>query len=419
MRTLYLECNMGAAGDMLTAALLSLLPEPEAFLEQMNALALHHVAISAETVSQLGVTGMQMQITVNGMEEASEDVSGHSDVDHHHHHHDHHHEHDDHHHHEAHTHHHASMEEILSIIRNLQLSDHVKRNACAVYQLLAKAESHAHGVPVTEIHFHEVGTMDAIADIVGVCLLMEMLQPERIVASPISVGTGSVRCAHGILPVPTPATAYLLRDVPIRSGNVNSELCTPTGAALLKYFVDEFCEMPLLRIERIGYGFGKKSFQQLNCVRAFLGKTADMPKQITELVCNIDDMTGEELGFAQDILRNAGAREVFTMPVMMKKNRPGVMLICLCTAEQEAEMVRMIFRYTSTNGIRKHLSERYTLDYQIDRKHTEYGEIRIKKAAGFGVNKSKPEYDDLAEIAKAHGLSLREVREKILTESEQ
>lgn len=420
MRTLYLECDMGAAGDMLTAALLSLLPEPKVFLDRMNALGLDGVSVSAETVSQLGISGMQMRIMVNGAEEESHDVHEHGDCEHHH---ASHHEHDHcghdhtHHHEDRHGHSHASIQDVLSIIQMLDISDIVKRHACAVYQLLAEAECHAHGVPVSEIHFHEVGTMDAIADIVGVCLLLEMLQPERIVVSPISVGSGSVRCAHGILPVPAPATAYILRGVPIRRGSVEGELCTPTGAALLKYFADEFGEMPLLQTEQIGYGFGKKSFDRLNCVRVFLGETPAKSMQIAELICNVDDMTGEELGFAQEVLRNAGAREVFTVPVMMKKNRPGVMLVCLCVAEQEAEMIRLIFRHTSTIGIRKHLCERYTLEYQIDQRNTEYGKIRTKIASGFGVIKTKTEYEDIAEIARAHDLTLRELREKINTEA--
>lgn len=415
MRTLYLECNMGAAGDMLTAALLALIPEPNIFLEKMNALGLDGVNVSAETVSKIGISGMQVNVNVNGSEEHSEDVHSH---DHAHYTHDHHENHDhththshEHTHHHEHEHAHSSLQDILTKIKGLNVSESVKGHAGAIYKLLAEAESHAHGTQVSDIHFHEVGTLDAIADIVGVCLLLEILHPEQVIVSPVNVGSGSVRCAHGILPVPAPAAAYLLRNVPIYSGNIEGELCTPTGAAILKHFASAFRTMPMMQTEQIGYGLGKKTFEQLNCVRAFLGQTPDESGQIAELICNVDDMTGEELGFAQDILREAGAREVFSIPVMMKKGRPGVMLVCLCSPEQRSDMMRLIFKHTSTIGIRSHLCERCTLERQIFEQETALGTVRTKSASGFDIVKSKPEYEDIAKIAKENDLTFREVLE--------
>lgn len=414
MKTLYLECSMGAAGDMLTAALLALLPEPDTFLAQMNAIGLDGVKVSAETVSQLGVCGTQVNVRIHGTEEISEDV--HDSVHSHaHHHHDRHHD-SEHHHEHSHGHSHSSLQDVLSKIRNLNVSESVKENACAVYQLLADAESHAHGVPVSDIHFHEVGTLDAIADIVSVCLLMEMLHPERVIVSPVHVGSGSVRCAHGILPVPAPAAAYLLRDIPIYSSGIEGELCTPTGAAILKHFADDFGQMPMIRTEQIGYGFGKKQFERLNCVRAFWGEMKNESAQIAELICNVDDMTGEELGFAQEILREAGAREVFTVPVMMKKSRPGILLVCLCDLEQKADMMRLIFRHTSTIGIRMHLCERAVLERQITEEKTRFGTVRSKSVSGFGIARCKPEYEDIAEIAKENDMTLREVLDELRRE---
>lgn len=424
MRTLYLECSMGAAGDMLTAALLELLPDREAFLSQMNALGLAGVSVSAEKTQKLGITGTQMHVVIHGGEEESQDVHMHHHSDHDQHEHAHHHEHGhdehghgehDHHDHEHHHghHHHASVQDITEKITALPVSESVKKHALAVYQLIAEAESHAHGRPVSEIHFHEVGTLDAIADIVGVCLLIEMLHPDRILASPVHVGSGFVRCAHGVLPVPAPATAHILQGIPCYGGAVEGELCTPTGAALLRHFADAFVPMPVMQTEQIGYGFGKKQFERLNAVRAFLGETQDAPEQIVELVCNVDDMTGEELGFAQEVLLEAGAREVFTVPVTMKKSRPGVMLVCLCTESQRQEMLGLIFRHTSTIGVRTHLCERFTLERNVNEQQTKYGAVRTKTVCGFGVTKSKPEYDDLAMIAREHGLTLREVREEL------
>lgn len=290
MKTLYFECNMGAAGDMLTAALLELHPDPADFVKRFNALGIPKVQMTAESAVKCGITGTHVSITVDGEEEESHDVplhdhEHHHDHDHHDHEHEHHHEHDhdhhnhDHHHHDHnhehhhHHHHHAGMHEIEEIVAGLNIPKKVQQDVLAVYGLIAEAESHAHGRPVTEIHFHEVGTMDAIADVTAVCLLMAELAPEQVLASAVHVGSGQVRCAHGILPVPAPATAYILRDVPIYGGRVRGELCTPTGAAILKHFASDFGAMPVMRVHAIGYGMGKKDFEAANCVRALLGDT--------------------------------------------------------------------------------------------------------------------------------------------------
>ena len=301
MKTLYLDCGMGAAGDMLTAALLDLLPDKESFIAELNSLGIPGVMFSNTITAKCGIRGSHITVKVNGVEEAEQLRSyehehrclhehAHEHVPHHHHEHEHDHEHlyayehvHDHEHphsHEhahdgEHMHHHSGMHEIGHVVETLPVSEKVKSDIMAVYALIADAESRAHGVPVSEIHFHEVGTMDAIADITAVCLLMERLAPEQVVVSPVHVGCGHVRCAHGILPVPAPATALLLRNVPIYGGRIQGELCTPTGAALLKYFAARFGEMPVMRVSDIGYGMGKKDFAEANCVRALIGNTED------------------------------------------------------------------------------------------------------------------------------------------------
>ena len=264
MKTLYLECNMGAAGDMLTAALLELHPDPQGFVERMNRLGLPGVVFVAQPAVKCGITGTQVSVTVGGEEEESHDVPLHTHehspahetaqdeahpghahdyvhVHDHEHTHDHEHEHThghEHSHEHGHGHHHhAGMGDIRHILSHLDIPQPVRQDAEAVYQLIAQAESHAHGRPVEKIHFHEVGTLDAVTDVVAVCWLLHDLAPEQIVASPVHVGCGQVRCAHGILPVPAPATAYILQGVPTYGGSVQGELCTPTGAALLKHFV--------------------------------------------------------------------------------------------------------------------------------------------------------------------------------------
>lgn len=417
MKTLYLECTMGAAGDMLTAALLELTEDRQAFIDKMNALGLPGVTVAAEPAVKCGITGTHMKVTVNGAEEESEDVYDGHHHDHHHDHdhgHDHHHDHDhDHHHDHEHHHHHASVADIEALIDGLKVSDKVKADAKAVYALIADAESRVHGRPVSEIHFHEVGTMDAAADVIGVCLLMEQLAPEQVIVSPVHTGSGHVHCAHGILPVPAPATALLLEGIPSYGGQVKGELCTPTGAALLRYFASRFGDRPVMATAAVGYGMGKKDFEQANCLRAFLGESEGQREQITKLECNLDDMTGEEIGFALEQLFKAGARDAWTQAVGMKKSRPGVLLSVVCLPEDADGLAAVMMKYTSTLGIRRQDLSRYTLRRGIETVGTPYGEVRVKRASGMGVERAKPEYDDLAALAEKHGVPLETIRKEI------
>lgn len=520
MKTLYIDCGMGAAGDMLTAALLELLPagQQEKILERLNSLGLDNVSVRANRVYKCGIGGTAVSVLIGGEEEgedihahhhgedgghhhgphhgedeghhhgsphdhshdgegehyhdhhASEDGHYHDDSEgghHHEHHHDgedghhhehhhgvedgHHHEHhhgsDDGHHHEhhhggedghhhgeegAHSHSHQGMEGIRHIVtEHLNLDPETAENVMAVYGIVAEAESHVHGVPMTEIHFHELGTKDAIMDITAVCLLLKELSPDRIVASPVHVGSGQVRCAHGILPVPAPATAFILRDIPIYSGEIRGELCTPTGAALLRHFVDSFGPMPPMMVKAIGYGMGKKDFERANCVRVMLGESTDgnapyrsgaaspdgnkqtaMPEGRTDRVlvlsCNLDDMTGEELGFAMERLFEGGARDVFYTPIYMKKDRPGILLSVICDPDKGEEMCGLIFRHTSTIGIRETEMRRHVLERREEEIETGDVLIRRKISEGYGVSRSKYEYDDLRKLALEKGLGLRE-----------
>ena len=430
MKTLYIDCGMGAAGDMLTAALYELLSdeEKELFIKKINTLNIPNVTVEAEKVSKCGIMGTHMKVCVAGIEEESHDHDHsheehdhhheHSHEEHHHHEHDHEHSHEEHHHHdhdhEHHEHHHHhehhSMADVASIIDGLNVSDNVKANSKKVYEAIAAAESNAHGVPVDMIHFHEVGSMDAIADVTAVSILMEMIKAERVVASSVHVGSGSVKCAHGILPVPAPATAFILKDVPIYGGQIKGELCTPTGAALLVNFVDEFGDMPVMKVDRIGYGMGKKDFERANCVRVMLGETKASSEMVVELICNLDDMTSERLGFAMETLLEKGALDVFTTPIGMKKSRLGVMLTVLCKEADKEEMVKNIFKYTTTLGIRENLMNRYTLSRSIEKRQTPYGEVTVKKSAGFGVSREKAEYEDLARIAKENNIAIDEIK---------
>ena len=419
MKTLYLDCGMGAAGDMLTAALLELLPDPEGFVRRLNGLGIPGVEYRRERAVKCGIVGTRVSVLVHGEEE------GEAPHDHHHHHehehehehehsheHDHHHDHDhDHEHHHAHGHTHTGMDGIRHVLLDhLELPERVAADALAVYELIAEAESAVHAVPVSDIHFHEVGTLDAVADVCAVCLLMDALAPDEVVVSPVHVGCGQVRCAHGVLPVPAPATAHILRGVPCYGGAIRGELCTPTGAALLKHFAARFGEMPVMTVEGIGYGMGKRDFEAANCVRALLGERADGTDTVLELSCNVDDMSAEELGFAMERLFEGGALEVYTVPVGMKKSRPGTLLRVMCPPEGRDAMLRLLYRHTSTIGVRETRTRRYVLDRSVVTRQTPYGEVRVKESSGYGVRRSKYEYEDLAGIARREDLSLAEVK---------
>ena len=393
MKTLYIDCGMGAAGDMLTAALLELFPHPEEIIEKLNTFDIPHVQFSMEKSTKCGITRTHVSVKVHGHEE-------------------HEHSHENHHHHE-HTHSHNTLHGIEHILSHMKISEKIKTDVMNVYSLIAEAESHAHGVPVSEIHFHEVGNLDAIADVTAVCYLMDKLAPEQVIVSPIHVGSGQVRCAHGILPVPAPATAYILQGCPIYGGDIKGELCTPTGAALLKYFANDFGCMPVMKVGAIGYGMGKKDFEAANCVRAMLGETSDTKDCIWELSCNVDDMTAEQMGYALECFFKAGALDAFTVPIQMKKSRPGTLISVLCTKDKKDELTSQIFKHTSTAGIREKEITRSVLNRTISNVETPYGTIRKKVYSGYGVTRSKYEYEDLTDIASTQNLSIEEVLKNI------
>lgn len=456
MKTLYLECAMGAAGDMLMSALYELLDNKEVFLRVMNSLGLPGVEVHAEPAVTAGIAGTHMRVLVHGQEELEHDHEhphehGHCHEHEHCHDHEHPHEHGHCHEHEhchdhehphvhahvhgeelPHTHshehshehghahhHHAGPGEIAALIDTLPLPETVRRRARSVYDAIAAAEARAHGCPVGDVHFHEVGALDAVADVVGVCYAMELLAPDRVVASPVHVGSGTVRCAHGVMPVPAPATSYLLEGVPIYGGAVRGELCTPTGAALLREFASSFGSMPAMVTENVGIGVGTKQFEQANCVRAFLGQEnagetapgSEANGEICELVCNLDDMTPEELAFAASRLLELGALDVYLTPGTMKKGRPGHVLTVLCDPLREAEFARLILRHTITNGLRARHCAKYFLKPGQEETETPWGTVRIKTAEGFGVTHRKMEFEDAAALARKHDIPLPKLKD--------
>lgn len=407
MKNLYFECNMGAAGDMVTAALLELVENQEDVIKRLNASGIPGVVYTAEKSVKCGVKGTHLKVTVDGIEEIVVDVNeSNHDAPHPHVHSSHDHDH-------SHEHSHRGMHEISQIIGGLNISDKVKEDALAIYNIIAEAESYVHGAPVDKIHFHEVGEMDAIADVTAAAFLMNEINPDKVIISPINTGKGHVKCAHGIIPVPAPATAYILQGMPAYSNYINGELCTPTGAAIIKYYADEFGSMAVMDIKKIGYGMGHKDFEAANCVRIFLGESLTESDKIIELNFNVDDMTGEEIGFASERFLELGAREVFTTPVVMKKSRPGQLVTLICTVDMRQDMVKAIFKYTTTIGIREAVHPRYVLDRSMKSIDTKLGSIRRKVSSGYGITRDKYEYDDLSRIARENNLSIADVKKII------
>lgn len=387
MRTLYIDCSVGCAGDMLTAALLELHPDKDDFLRRMNAALGGKAVLSASPDSKCGLRGTHVTVLINGDEEGEAT---------------------------RHHHEHTSISEILAFIDSVPLEVKVREDAKKIYSIIADAESRVHGHPIENVHFHEVGSLDALADVLSVCALMHELAPERILASEVNVGSGTVRCAHGILPVPAPATELILRGVPIYSGQIKSELCTPTGAALLKYFVWKFGAMPTMQIENAGCGTGKKDFECANVVRAFIGETANDGEEIIELACNLDDMTPEELSFAMEELFTLGALDVYFTSIGMKKSRPGVKLTCMCRERQRKQMLECIFKHTTTLGVREYVCKRYELGRSEKTVRTQDGEVRVKISSGYGVVREKAEYEDLAALARKSGKTIAQIRSEVL-----
>lgn len=392
MRTLYIDCSMGCAGDMLTAALLELHPDKDDFLRRMNAALGGKAVLTAAPDSKCGIIGTHVTVLINGDEEGEKT----------------------HHHHE-----HTSITEIMAFIDSVPLDEAIRENAKKVYSIIAEAESRVHGHPMENVHFHEVGSLDALADVLSVCALMHELAPERILASEVNVGSGTVRCAHGVLPVPAPATELILRGVPIYSRQIKSELCTPTGAALLKYFVLKFGAMPTMQVENVGCGTGKKDFKCANVVRAFIGETANDGEEIIELACNLDDMTPEELAFAMEELFSLGALDVYFTNIGMKKSRPGVKLTCMCREKQRERMLECIFKHTTTLGVREYACKRYELGRSEKAVRTQDGEVRVKISSGYGVVREKAEYEDLAALARKSGKTIAQIRSEVLKADKQ
>jgi uncharacterized protein (TIGR00299 family) protein len=371
---------------MLLGALADLLDNPSEIKQMIESAGIPGIEVMVHSKEMNHIRGNKVEVLVHGQPEG---------------------------HHHGHSHSHRSLAGVLDIINGLKIPDSVKHHATKIYEDIAKAESEAHGTSVGEVHFHEVGMLDAIADVVGSCLLIHELAPDMIVSSPLRTGYGYVDCAHGKLPIPAPATALLLRGVPNYAGDLEGEFTTPTGAAIIGHFAEDYGQRPRMTIQKIGMGMGDREFSIPNMVRAFIGDSEEGLFEIYEINCNIDDMTPEDLGPMIDRLLDEGARDATLTPMIMKKGRPGYRLTCLCRQADKEKLAKLILANTSTIGLRIWKAERFEMSSRMEVCHTEYGDIRIKVSEGYGISKWKPEHDDIVKASEKYGVSLRKVRESI------
>lgn len=391
-RVLYWDAFSGISGDMSLGALIDLGADVAELQRQLSLLSVSgEFSLEAEKTTRSGITGTDVTVHVHP------------------HSHEHGHEH-------AHT--HRGIKDILEILEQSPLSLGVKARAERIFRRVAEAEAKVHGCAVEDVHFHEVGATDSIVDTIGVSICMELLGVDEIICSPLNLGGGTVRCAHGVLPVPAPATACILAGCPTYGSDPRfGELVTPTGAAIAREAA-AFGPQPIMRVERIGYGFGKRDTGSLNAVRGFLGYRDEeiaSDETVTLLEANLDDMTGETLAYVAERLFEFGALDVWLNPVYMKKGRPGHILCCLCLPEDAGRLTKRIFKETTTWGVRKGVLTRAVLLRESVVRKTAYGDVRLKIGAG----KAKPEYADCAQIARREDVPVTKVMEAAMIGEEE
>jgi uncharacterized protein (TIGR00299 family) protein len=421
-KTLYLDCFSGASGDMVLGALLDLGLPLDDLRGALGSLTLDLGGMSADRVLRAGVSATKFSVHPSRASEAIPHSKGgtrhaHDHAPHSHDHVPHPHDHaphpDDHDRH-PHVHHHHSLKEIAAAIGKSGLSPEGRARAVHLFERLAEAEAAIHAMPVDRIHLHEVGATDSIVDIVGAVYGLEQLGADHIVASPLNVGGGTVRCAHGVFPVPAPATARLLQGVPVYAGEVQMELVTPTGALLVTGYAGAYGPMPAMTMDRIGYGAGDRDpTRHPNVLRMIVGNAAEAAhaRRVVEILCEIDDMNPQLFGPLMDQLHGAGALDVFYAPVQMKKNRPGTLVTVLARPEDRDRLSGILFAETTTIGVRYQEMLRECLERELVDVETPAGTIRFKVATRGGrVLNAAPEFDDCARLAVERGLPVKDVQ---------
>jgi len=414
-RTLYLDCFAGASGDMIVGAMLDCGLDFEMLRRELLKLGVEGYELSLRRASRSGISSAKFDVHLTGEPHSRE------------HHHNHEHPHGEHPHgehpHGEHLHghnpqsHDRGLSEIKRIISSSNLNDQVKQRAQTIFQRIGEAEAKVHDVPIEAVHFHEVGAIDSIVDIVGACVAFDALKIGRIISSPLHVGSGVFQCAHGTYPVPGPATAELLKGVPIYSKDVEGELVTPTGAAIISTLAESYGPMPMMKMEKIGYGAGTRDYPKFpNTLRAIIGELEEdtdlTPGAVTVIEADIDDLSPQVFGYLMEKALSAGALDIFYMPAQMKKNRPGVLLTLLCNPPDRERMCDLIFRETTTLGVRYRNEQREILKRELVAVETEYGPIRVKvsRASDGRVMNASPEFEDCRAAAEKHQVGLRDAQ---------
>lgn len=410
-KAIYLECNSGISGDMLVAALIDLGADWDILTEALSSISDLDFKVEKSKVKKAGISCMDFNVILNedNHDHDMEYLHGHEHSHQHDHEHSHHHDHN-------HSHVHRGIEEINEIIERCKISDNARKIAKEIFLILAKAEAKAHDVEVSKVHFHEVGAIDSIVDIIAIAVCIDNLGIENIIVPKLCEGMGTVMCQHGILPIPVPAVARIVEanDLELEIFNCNGEFVTPTGAASVAALMTSKNLPEKFAIKSIGVGAGKREYERPSMLRAMIieytqSQEAKPEDYIYKLETNIDDSTGEELGFLMEILMEAGARDVHYFPVFMKKNRPGWQLNVICDEEKLKKMEKIIFLNSTTIGIRKQKMERSVLDRKIDVIESKWGKVRVKLCDIDGEKRIYPEYEDVVKICKEYGLNYKEV----------
>ena len=421
MKILYYECFAGISGDMNLGAMLDLGVPAEYLKNELKKLPVKGYEVKADSAIKDGISGTKVTVQLEG-DEQEKHTHGHSHGDSHGEHTPEDHSHGSHFHGtHTHGHHHHDDDRTFASIKKMieasELNDKVKKDSIGIFEWVAKAEGKIHGKAPEEVHFHEVGAVDSIVDIVGAAICMDYLNPDKIISSPVELGSGFVHCAHGKFPVPAPATMEILKDVPVIKGTVSKEATTPTGAAILKYYVGEFTERPVIKLEKTSYGIGHKDFEVPNVLRVSLASdtvsSAYQTQQATMVECNMDDMPSEQLNFVMQLLFENEAQDVFYTPIVMKKGRPAIMLSVLCKSESLGKIRDILFKNTSTIGMREYQVQKSMLPRELKSFDTQYGPIRMKICSWDNNLKYKPEIDDCIQAAQKHNLPLKVIIDEV------
>lgn len=405
MKTLYFDCSSGISGNMALGALLEIAGDENYLLEELKKLNVGGYKIEISKKEKNGITGTYVNVIVDGKDEYGHVHHIENEYEHHHH--------DEYeHHHEPHHHHeHRNINDINKIIDESSIDEKSKDLAKRIFMRVAKAESKVHNKSLDEVHFHEVGAIDSIIDIVGTAILINKIDPDKIVSSIVNDGYGFIECAHGTIPVPVPATSEIIAssNVKFRQIDIDTELVTPTGAAIIAELATEFSTLPAINVEKIGCGAGFKDLNIPNILKVYLGETENQSESIVVMETNIDDCSGEVLGYTLERLFENGALDVFYTPIFMKKGRPAYRLTVSCKKDDISKLQNIIFKETTTIGIRYRFESRTELPREMVEIDTNYGKIKAKKVNNSGENYVYPEYESIKEIAKKNDIPLKDL----------